>query len=166
MGLNFSIVNEGVFGSGLRYRLVDATFDSSYLTGGEVVDGNSFGLSVVQGGIHQGGNALSGAFHPHFDTANSKLMMFRVPAFTPAGTIGGNATIGGGAAGEPLGITPDSNAGALTKNAATARTIPLATLLGAAPAFTGTAVAQGSFAEVTSGVNLSAVTVRMLFTGV
>lgn len=72
-------------------------------------------------------------------------------AFTPAGTSGtssvtGNVTVVGGGVGEAIGINPDSNAGVLSKAAATNRTIPIATFLGAAPTagaqtFTGTEVA-------------------------
>lgn len=72
-------------------------------------------------------------------------------AFTPAGTNGtstvtGNVVVVGGGIGEAIGINPDSNAGVLSKAAATNRTIPLATFLGGtqtagAQTFTGTAVA-------------------------
>lgn len=75
-------------------------------------------------------------------------------AFTPAGTnstsnVTGNVIVKGGAIGEATGINPDSNAGVLSKAAATDRTIPIATYLGATPSaaaqtFTGTAVSADS----------------------
>jgi hypothetical protein len=80
-----------------------------------------------------------------FNKTTGKFKAYR----TAVASVTGNVTVGGGAAGEALGITPDSNSGALTKAAATARTIPIATLLGAAPA-----VAAAALAEVADDTDL------------
>lgn len=80
-----------------------------------------------------------------FNKATGKFKAWRYGG----GTTAGNITVGGGAAGEALGITPDTNAGALTKAAATARAIPIATLFGAAPT-----VPAAAMTEVADDVDL------------
>jgi hypothetical protein len=161
----------GVREGNLRSNVLDVTLDSSYPTGGEPIDPAWFGFRKLLGLEIIGGNPASAGYSFRFDHVNAKLVAYRSAGFTPAGTNGtssvtGNVSVGGGAAGEPLGITPDSNAGALTKNAATARTIPIATFLGAAPTagaqtFTGTAVVAGAMVEVANAVNLSAIQLRV-----
>lgn len=93
-----------------------------------------------------------------YDRTNKKLIIRQSAGFTPAGTnasstVTGNVSVVGGGIGEAIGINPDTNAGVLSKAAATTRTIPIATFLGAAPTagaqtFTGTAVAAGAMAEL------------------
>lgn len=61
--------------------------------------------------------------------ANGKLVIFA----GGGGSVTGNVTVVGGGIGEAIGINPDTNAGVLSKAAATNRTIPIATFLGAAP---------------------------------
>lgn len=144
-------------------------FDSSYPTGGESIPATmwqAFGMLGVLG-IHVIGipDATSGGVVVAWNYATLKLMAFRSGGFTPAGTIGGNVTVVGGGIGEATGINPDSNAGVLSKAAATNRTIPLATYLGAAPTFTGTAVAAAALVEVANTTDLSAVTVRCFILG-
>lgn len=163
-------VREGILIGGLRWKIVDITLDTAYPTGGYSLGNNVAGLTNVVGGQPIGGNSTSGGYRPHYDAVNNKLMMFRVPGFTPAGLIAvtdGDVTVGGGAAGTALGITADSNAGALTKAAATTRTIPQATfgIAATTAALTGTAVAATVQVEVSNGVNLSTSIVRMLLYG-
>lgn len=62
--------------------------------------------------------------------ANGKLVILAAGG----GSVTGNVTVVGGGIGEAIGINPDTNAGVLSKTAATNRTIPIATFLGAAPA--------------------------------
>lgn len=69
---------------------------------------------------------------------NGKLAILQ----SGAGTVTGNVTVVGGAIGEAIGINPDTNAGVLSKAAATNRTIPIATFLGAAPAVAGVAAGE------------------------
>jgi hypothetical protein len=93
-----------------------------------------------------------------YDYTNKKLIIRQVAAQTPAGTnaastVTGNVVVKGGGIGEAIGINPDTNAGVLSKGAATDRTIPVATFLGGAltaPAqtFTGTAQAAGPMVEL------------------
>lgn len=88
-----------------------------------------------------------------YDRTNKKLIIRASAAITPAGTIAvteGAVTVVGGGIGEAIGINPDSNAGVLSKAAATNRTIPRATFLGSATtaAFTGTAVTAAALAEL------------------
>jgi len=163
---------EGKFQS----QIVDVTFDSSYPTGGEPVAAKDIGLSIIHGARQIGAkNATSAGYVVQWDYDDKKLIVMRSAGFTPAGTNGtsavsGNVTVVGGSLGEAIGINTDSNAGVLSKAAATNRTIPIATFLGAAPTaaaqtFTGTAVAAAALVEVANGVNLSSVTVRMQFFG-
>lgn len=151
----------------LRGALKDITLDTSYPTGGYALTGAALiGAGITLLGMQfMGGNDASGTYQYSFDNVNRKLMVFRSAGFTPAGTIGGNVTVVGGGIGEATGINPDSNAGVLSKAAATNRTIPLATYLGAAPTFTGTAVAAGGLAQVANAVNLSTVKIRVLAIG-
>lgn len=167
MALTFTQVAgaESVSGK-IRERFYDVTFDSSYVTGGEPFTARDVGLLSVYQIIAGGGNAAAGAYHLHYDTANSKLMVFRSGGATPAGTISGNVTVVGGGVGEAIGINPDTNAGVLSKAAATNRTIPIATFLGAAPTFTGTAIGAAAFSEVANAVNLSTLTFRLRFVGI
>lgn len=167
--------SEDVFG---KQRVVsfDITPDTSYPTGGYSFTAANLGWSELKGATVIGGNSTSGGYKLHYDTTNKKLMVFRQAGLTPAGTNGsstvtGNAVVVGGAVGEAIGINPDTNAGVLSKAAATNRTIPIATFLGAsltAPAqtFTGTAVAAGALVEVANAVNLSTSTFRVEFRGV
>jgi hypothetical protein len=163
-----ALLYEDVWGK-LRVRAYDVTLDTSYPAGGY---GASLGFSAIAFGFGPTGvifGVLPIAYDADgplvvlgFDRVNKKLMAFRAGTVTPGGTISGNVTVVGGAIGEAVGINPDSNAGVLSKAAATNRTIPIATFLGAAPTFTGTATGQGSLAEVTAAVSLAAVTVRCL----
>jgi hypothetical protein len=102
-------------------------------------------------------NGIAG-YKYEYDATNKKLIIRQVAAQTPAGTnaastVTGNAVVVGGGIGEAIGINPDTNAGVLSKAAATNRTIPITTFLGGAltaPAqtFTGTAQAAGAMAEL------------------
>lgn len=137
----------------LRYDLIDVTLSNSYTTGGEsVVVPPSAKLVLVE---------QPAGYHARFDRSSEKLLMYRVAGFTPAGTVAApTINITGGAAGTvPIGISSDADGAALSKTAATSRT----GITGVqAPGFTGTAVAAGSLVEVAAGVDLSAVTVRLL----
>lgn len=174
MAVTLTRLDDDVWGKH-RIAWVQIAFDTSYPTGGY---GASLGLSLARifdavvgarpklllGAFVLGIDAAgSGVAQLAWDYTNNKLMAFRVATFTPAGTIGGNVTVVGGGIGEATGINPDSNAGVLSKAAATNRTIPIATYLGAAPTLTGTAQGQVALAQVSNAVNLSAVTCRMQF---
>lgn len=99
-----------------------------------------------------------------FDRNTGKFKAYQTASLTPAGTNGtsavtGNVTVVGGGIGEAIGINPDSNAGVLSKAAASNRTIPIATFLGAAPTagaqtFTGTATTAAALGEVANDTDL------------
>lgn len=101
-----------------------------------------------------------------FDKATGKFKVFQTATVTPAGTNGasnvtGTVVVGGGAAGTALGITTDDNSGTLTKAAATARNIPIATFLGVIPqagaqTFTGAATTAAALSEVANDTNVGA----------
>jgi len=109
-------------------------------------------------GINQIGaaGAASIGLRVVFDSLNNKLLAVR----TAAGTLTGNVVVVGGGIGEAIGINPDSNAGVLSKAAATNRTISIATFLGGAQT-----IAQGAFAEVANGVDLTTSIVRCMIFG-
>lgn len=170
MALTFAKVYDaaGIQGT-IRETFYDVTLDSSYPTGGEAIGAvdvglfNIYSVSVV-GQSTVAGTAPTTAYRFQWDFKNNKLQAFA--SGTPAGTIGGNVTVVGGGIGEAIGINPDSNAGVLSKAAATTRTIPLATFLGAAPTFTGTAGTSTAPGEVANGTDLSTVVVRVRCVGV
>lgn len=171
MALTFAEVEGARAESGwVRETFYDITLDASYPTGGETIDPNNVGLNqlfsmeVVGQGLATG-LAATTALQFLYDPYTGKLQAFQSGGATPAGTIGGNVTVVGGGIGEATGINPDSNAGVLSKAAATNRTIPIATYLGAAPTFTGTAIAAAALAEVPDTTNLSAIRIRVRCTG-
>jgi hypothetical protein len=173
MALSVSLTGDWLQNIGSVQQTVGSiTFDDSYATGGESLTpamvglGEIIGLSIIQG---------EDGYVAKWDKANQKILLYRSAGFTPAGTNGtsavtGNVTVVGGTLGEATGINPDSNAGVLSKAAATNRTIPIATYLGAAPTagaqtFTGTAVAAGALVQVASGVDVSGVVINFIAIG-
>lgn len=128
----------------------------TYATNGLAVDPKSFGFNTLLAAFVCGGNAASGGYHAIFDNVNKKLVVYRAPA----ATVTGSAVVKGGGGGEAMTLNPDSTAGVLTKAAATDRTIPIATLLGVAPA-----VAAAALGEVANATDLSLITVRLLGCG-
>jgi len=169
MAVTFTKVGEDLWG---KTHIVWATvkLDNSYPTGGY---GSTQGLSkakiygvsctIIGAAILGVNGAASFPVVCAWDYAANKLMAFRVATFTPAGSVVGNVTVVGGGIGEAIGINPDSNAGVLSKAAATNRTIPIATFLGAAPTLSNTAQGQVALAQVSNAVDLSAVTVKLRF---
>lgn len=170
MPLSFAPVFDAQATNGrFRENIYDVTLDNSYPTGGEAITAQNVGLSAlysidVIGQSTVAGTAPTASYRFQWDFKNGKLQAFA--SGTAAGTIGGNVTVVGGGIGEATGINPDSNAGVLSKAAATNRTIPIATYLGAAPTFTGTAGAGIAPAEVAAATDLSTVVVRVRAIGV
>jgi hypothetical protein len=180
-GLTFTLVpnSENISGK-LREIAYDLLCDNSYPTGGYAILAAKFGWKQIQGGIWLGGNTAALGYVAFWNVQTGKLEVLRSAGFTPAGTVATPTitvpdpaiVVKGGAAGTAIGITADSNAGQLTKAAATDRTIPFSTLTQATitatsstPAFTGTAVAAAALAQVSNGVNLATVSFRMMFRG-
>jgi hypothetical protein len=131
-----------------------------YATNGIAVTAGQVGLGVIDSLV------IDPAGGYVFQYTSGKVKAYRSAAVTPAGTIAvtdGAVTIAGGSAGAAntgLGLVSNDNAGALTKQAATALVIPQATLGIAATTatFTGTATTAAALAEVGNGVDLSGVT--------
>ena len=92
---------------GMRERWWDVTFDSSYPAGGESLTAANLGLHVAQ---FVNASGPSGYTFP-YDHTNSKLMAFRAPGFTPAGTISA-PTFTGTAPAASSGIVNDDDAAA------------------------------------------------------
>lgn len=171
MAAVLTLVKDGydVWGGRTKVQVAQLALDSSYPTGGYSLPATKFGFKAIWNIIVSNcGGSASGLYHYWYDVVNSKFMVFRVAGATPAGTnaastVTGNAVVVGGGIGEAIGINPDTNAGVLSKAAATNRTIPIATFLGGsltAPAqtFTGTAIAAAGLVEVANAVSLAAVT--------
>jgi len=156
MSLTLTKLKIGHMIGGLEFRLFDVLFDNSYATGGKPIDGSEVGINIILGALDVNAGVGDGAFRFKYDLVNKKLLAFRAPS----GTLAGNVVVKGGGIGEAVGINPDSNAGVLSKAAATDRTIPVATFLGGAMA-----TAAASLVEVGNGVDLSAITARILFIG-
>lgn len=129
-----------------------------------------------------------------WDSVNAKLMAMRVATVTPAGTISAPTFTGSALAAHSHAlwvatgatdatgarVNAASNSFAMNNAAASVAGIPAAsgaaggvvditagTPAGtvSAPTFTGTAVGQTAFAQVSNAVDLSAITVRMMFFG-
>ena len=160
MAITNTFVDEFVWNK-LYIRIYDITLDSSYPTNGYTA---ALGFSpikyrlkkilgLVQIGCDAAADLIVGV---KFDITNNKLLAYR----TAQGTLSGNVIVKGGGIGEAIGINPDSNAGVLSKAAATDRTIPIATFLGATDI-----IAQGSFAEVANGVSLANTKLRCMIFG-
>lgn len=161
MSLTLTKIDEDIWGK-TRIKWYNILLDSSYPTNGYKSSLGfrpaAFGLKIILGFAVIGFNAAgSGIVQVLFDYTNVALMAFR----TAQGTVSGNVIVKGGGIGEAIGINPDTNAGVLSKAAATDRTIPITTFLGGA-----VIIAQGSLAEVANTTNLSAVTVRCRIEGI
>lgn len=173
MAISVTLLKDGndVFGGRNRIQHASVSLDNSYPTGGYPLAASFFfGAKAVAANIWNvffgnAGTTGGGAYRYYYDIPNGKLMVYRSAGFTPAGTnaastVTGNAVVVGGGVGEAIGINPDTNAGVLSKAAATNRTIPIATFLGGnltAPAqtFTGAAVAAGALVQVANATDLS-----------
>jgi len=59
---------------GMRWRIVDVTFDASYPTGGEAVTAANFGLDTAIYGMFFCGTI--GGCVPEWDDTNSKIMAY------------------------------------------------------------------------------------------
>lgn len=174
----------------------DITLDTSYPTGGYSIPASSLGWSEITEVIFGGESGSTKGYHPVWDTANKKLMLFRAAGATPAGTVAAptftgdamtahrhtlflnNAEVADGA-------TTRVNAGTNVLGANTGSDISVAGVADAsghggivdvtagtptgtnsAPAFTGTAIAASNLVQVSNAVNVSAVTIRARFVGV
>jgi hypothetical protein len=174
MALAFAKVFDAASVSGtIRETFYDVTFDSSYPTGGEAISPKDLGLSQIYGLDVLGSSLVAGTaptsrYRFEWDYKNGKLQAFA--SATPAGTIAvtdGAVTVVGGGIGEAIGINPDSNAGALSKAAATTRTIPQATfgIAATTATFTGTAGTSSPASEAANGTNLSTYVLRIRAVG-
>ncbi len=154
-----------------RTVLYDITLDSSYPTGGEAITPREVGLSIIKGAQVMGiKDATSGGVVVQWDYDSQKLMAFRSAGFTPAGTnskpsftVEASGSIGSNM---EVGLSADSNAATFEGGTGitAARTLTTTSPVGT-PTFTGTAVAAASLVEVSAGVSLASVTVRVLFYG-
>lgn len=174
----------------MKGKIVDFAI-GTYATSGLAVDPHSFGMNSLLGVQIVGGNAASGKYQYAYDTVNKKLLVYRIgvvagtvaaPTFTGdaltahrhtlhlnqadvvdgAGTRVNAATnllgANSGADVEVAGVADASGHGGIID--ASGGT-PTGT--NSAPAFTGGAA--GPLTEVSNGVDLSLITVRLLGMG-
>lgn len=160
MSLSYRHVDGGDGAHGqLRYKTWDVTFDSAYVTGGEPIDLSGIGLSNLIGGVCLGAlDATSAAIVPMVDFDNNKLLAMQssVAAHTHPLLLK-NAAVADGA-------TTRVNAGTNLLGANTGSDITVAGG-GANGGVQANTASNAGLVEVGSGVNLSAVTVRMMFYG-
>lgn len=144
--------------AGIRQRrLLDFTGPASYTTGGETLAANSVGLGTIE---HCPDFTISdgtSVYLARYNRTTGKLQVYTSVAAGGAitGTVAGNVVVKGSGIGEAIGINPDSNAGVLSKAAATDRTIPVATFLGGSLTVSGTAAGGTGLNEVSAATNLS-----------
>ena len=140
--------------------IADITFDSSYPTGGEAVTPQQLGLTTIDFVLP----APAAGYIPEFDHTNLKLKMFAPTIAQAAHTHLQQIQTGATAA-------ADSVSGALAKNNAGAETALRAmgtainTTYEIGPTQSGGVVSAAAATEVANTTDLSAVTVRVLATG-
>lgn len=179
-----------------RVESYDVALDTSYPTGGYSIPASSLGWSEITGVLNLGESGSTKGYHPVWDTANKKLMLFRSAGVTPAGTVAAPTFTGDALAAHRHtlhlnqadvvdGATTRVNAATNLIGANSGADIEIAGVADAsghggiidvtggtptgtnsAPAFTGTAVAAANLVQVSNAVNVSAVTVRLTFIGI
>jgi hypothetical protein len=145
--------SDDVFG---KHRTV--MFDialGTYATGGVAISPSLVGLKLIRGGMVIGGNAASAGYSIVFDTTNKKLVAARAGAHSHDLLLK-NAAVADGA-------TTRVNAGTNLLGANTGSDVPVA---GGGANGGVQASTQGALAEVSNGVDLTSVVVRVLFIGV
>jgi hypothetical protein len=101
MGLGVTKVpGTETFLPGLSVCMWDLAFDDSYSTGGEVLDPAAVGAGgqTIRGVQIVGYDAEAAPYNIRWNKDSGKLMVFRTPGFTPAGTNGTSAVTGTAAA--------------------------------------------------------------------
>jgi hypothetical protein len=106
MALSLALVRQFV-SRGVRTRIWDITWDSSYVTGGEPLTAANLGLNVVQSVLVEPDDGY--VFKYLYST--SLLQAFRTAGFTPAGTIN-TPTFTGTAPAASTGIVDDNDTAA------------------------------------------------------
>lgn len=173
----------------------DIALDTSYPTGGYSIPASSLGWSEIRGVLNLGESGSTKGYHPVWDTANKKLMLFRSAGVTPAGTVAAPTFTGDALAAhrhslfvatgatDATGARVNAATNSLAMNNAAATVAGIAAASGSAggvvditggtptgtnsaPAFTGTAVAAANLVQVSNAVNVSAVTIRVTFIGI
>lgn len=166
----------------------------TYATGGLAVSPNSFGLHSLLACFPVGGNAAAGGYVFIYDTVNKKIVAYQSATLTPAGTVAAPTFTGSALAAhrhslfvatgatDATGARVNAATNSLAMNNAAATVAGIAAASGSAggvvdvtggtpagtnsaPAFTGTATTAAALAEVGNGVDLSAITVRLLGIG-
>ncbi len=173
----------------MKGKIVDFII-GTYATNGLAVDPHSFGLNTLQGVQIVGGNAASGKYQYAYDTVNKKLLVYRIGVVTgtvAAPTFTGDALaahrhslfVASGAT-DATGARVNAATNSLAMNNAAATVAGIAAASGtaggvvdvtggtptgtnSAPAFTGGVA--GPLTEVSNGVDLSLITVRLLGMG-
>jgi hypothetical protein len=141
----------------------DVTFDSSYPSGGYSMAG-IIPLQTILGMDEVGGNAGAIGYYPFWNTATNKLLFAVGAAFTP--TASPTVTVIGSqsSANTNLQIYPNSgNAGVLGSTASIGTQVIAGSTFGLTLGLQSSG--QISFAQLTTGTNLSTVTERMLSIG-
>ena len=165
MALTFTLVKGSEVEAGrVRQRTYDITLDASYPTGGEAISGKDVGLLTIYGMADIGGNATAGGYKFHWDTTNSKLMVFTTGGSTIAAhshdLLLKDAAVADGA-------TTRVNAGTNLLGANTGGDLTVAGgganggVQNASLSITG-----GAASEVANATDLSTLTVRVTVTGV
>lgn len=179
-----------------RVESYDLALDTSYPTGGYSIPASSLGWSEITEVLFGGESGSTKGYHPVWDTANKKLMLFRSAGVTPAGTVAAptftgdalaahrhslflnQADVADGAGTRVNAATNliGANSGADISVAGVADTSSHGGIVdvtggtptgtNSAPAFTGTAVAATNLVQVSNAVNVSAVTIRAKFIGI
>lgn len=159
MASTISLTGDWLINIGNRMQTSGTGNLGTYATGGIAVSPEQVGLGTIQSLVV---DPAGGYTFSYVASTGKVIAYYGSSAGTPAGTIAvtdGAVTVGGGSApftDTGLGLTANSNAGVLTKLAATTVVIPQATLGIAATTATFTGTPGGASAAGTEVANLTA----------
>jgi hypothetical protein len=128
MAATVSVVEYDVFGT--RFvRYVDVTGDSSYSSGGYLINPVQIGLGIITGAMPLGGNAAAAVYKAYWSNATSKVIFSETAAntvsLTASGTISSGTITPAGTV--TSGITADALTPTATAGAPNIQTVTSAT---------------------------------------
>lgn len=77
MALVYTLIKSGHLIGGLQANLMDILFDSSYPTGGELIDNSSVGLAAILAAIDTRSGVADGPYSFKYNRATGKMQAFR-----------------------------------------------------------------------------------------
>lgn len=90
MSLVYTLIKSGHLIGGLQANLMDILFDSSYPTGGELIDNSSVGLAAILAALDTRSGVADGPYSFKYNRATGKMQVFRsggspIEVYSPGG---------------------------------------------------------------------------------